>query len=62
MLTMPQTVDLFCLIQGDDIKRQFPVRMGLTDTIAQMKEAIRAKKQSFKEIDADILQLWKVRD
>jgi len=59
---MPQTVDLFCLIQGDDIKRQFPVRMGLTDTVTQMKEAIRAKKQSIKEIDADILQLWKVKD
>jgi hypothetical protein len=59
---MPQTVDLFCLVQGDDVKRQLPVRMEPTDTVAHMKEAIRAEKQSFKEIYADILQLWKVRD
>ena len=59
---MLKTVDLFCLIQGDDVKRQFPVRMEPTDTVAQMKKAIRAQKQSFKGVDADILQLWKVRD
>jgi hypothetical protein len=59
---MSQTVDLFCFIQGDDVERQFLVRMQLTDTVAHMKKAIRAEKQSLKDIDADILQLWKVSD
>ena len=34
--------------------------MEPTDTVTQMKKAIRAQKQSFKGVDADILQLWKV--
>jgi hypothetical protein len=53
-------IDLYCWVKGDDLKRQFPVRMEPTDTVGQMKKAIRAEKQSFKGIDADILQLWKV--
>ena len=60
--TMPQTVDLFCLVRGDELKRAFSVRMEPTDTIARMKKAIRAEKQSFKEIDANALQLWKVSE
>jgi len=59
---MPETVDLFCLVRGDELKRAFTVRMEPTDTVSHLKEAIRSQKPSFKEIDADALQLWKVSE
>jgi hypothetical protein len=57
---MPETIDLFCLVHGDDLKRAFSVRMEPTDNVVHMKKAILSKKPSFKGIDADALQLWKV--
>ena len=60
--TMPETIKLFCLVQGDDLNRAFLVRMQPTDTISDLKEVIQSKKPSFKEIAADTLQLWKASE
>jgi hypothetical protein len=61
---MAKRVKLFCLVQGDDLNHSFRVWMEPTNSIADMKEKIKAKKHSFREadIDADALQLWKVSE
>jgi hypothetical protein len=59
---MPEAVDVVCLILGDDHKRPFFVRMEPSDKVMHMKEAIKSKRQSFKEIDANVLRLWKVSE
>ena len=58
---MSDEIKLLCWVQGDRVDRGFVVRIKPSNTIADLKKAIRAKKPSFQQIDADSLQLWKVR-
>jgi hypothetical protein len=62
--TIPETVTLYCFVQGDDPDRIFSVRISMepTNTIVDMKKAICSEKKSFKEVDYDALQLWKVSE
>ena len=59
---MPDAIDVVCLVQGDDLRRTFFVRMEPSDSIMHMKKAICSEKKSFKEVDYDALQLWKVSE
>jgi hypothetical protein len=55
---MSDEIKLLCWVQGDRVDRGFVVRIKPSNTIADLKEAIRAGKPSFQQIDADSLQLW----
>ena len=57
---MSDQIKLLCWVQGDPLDHGFLVRINLSNTIADLKEAIQAKKPSFQKIDPASLQLWKV--
>jgi hypothetical protein len=59
---MSETIKVVCWVHGDDPKRRFFVRMKLSDDVMDMKKAICNEKKSFKELDYDALQLWKVSE
>ena len=41
----------------------FPVKIALEESVGALKDAIKEKKkQRLREIDADALDLWKVRE
>jgi Crinkler effector protein N-terminal domain len=53
--------NLNCLIRGEDRKRIFPIEIGDDKTVGALREVIKAKKKNtFKDVDADNIVLWKV--
>jgi hypothetical protein len=51
---------LFCWVLKDS-NRPFPVLIGKSETVADLKDAIKKKKENaFVGIDADSLDIWKV--
>jgi hypothetical protein len=59
---MRETIDLVGLVQGDELRRAFYVQMKPTNDVFDTKQAILSEKPSFKGINAEALQLWKVRE
>lgn len=59
---MSSEIELWCWVQGDELKRVFLAKIKQSDTITHLKEVIHAKKPSFKHIDPEALDLWKVRE
>ena len=57
---MSDEIKLLCWVQGNKLDHAFLVRINPRNTIADLKEAIHAKKLSFQQIDSASLQLWKV--
>jgi hypothetical protein len=57
---MPTTLQLNCLIEGEDIV--FPVTMVCNDVVSDLKEFIQNKRALgiLKDIDPHTLELWKV--
>ncbi|KAG2072092.1 hypothetical protein BDR04DRAFT_1052092 [Suillus decipiens] len=54
------TVNLNCLILGNDASHTFPVQIALTETVYQVKELIKEKmKDLFDGYGAPSIQLWK---
>lgn len=52
---------LNCLRRGDDLNRIFSVKIAPTEKVTDLKEAIKErKKNAFKHVDADALDLWKI--
>ena len=52
--------NLFCYVRGDDYKHTFEVKIGNEESVAALKKAIKEEKtQTFGNIDADSLTLWK---
>jgi Crinkler effector protein N-terminal domain len=52
---------LRCWVHGDDPDYIFPVEIAATKTVGDLKKAIKEeKKHAFRDVDADILVLWKV--
>ena len=52
---------LFCWVKGDDPNQTFALRIASTQTIGDLKNAIKGKKQSkFRDVGADTLKIWKV--
>jgi hypothetical protein len=55
------TVELNCLVLGDDSRHVFPVKIATTESVGALKKAIKnEKKNVFQHVDADALVLWKV--
>ena len=62
-LPQPSTmIRLFCLVQGDEAGQHFPINIAITETVGELREMIKKKKEhAFRGVDADTLNLWKVR-
>ena len=59
---MSGTITFLCWVVGTPTKRIFPVEVGRDKIWGTMKKAIKEeKKNEFADIDADTLDLWKVR-
>jgi hypothetical protein len=60
--TQPSTaIRLFCWVQGDEAKQRFPISVASTETVGELRKAIKKEKENtFREVDADTLKLWKV--
>jgi hypothetical protein len=55
------TFDLNCLILGHNHTRVFPIKIGVTETVGTLKEAINDKKHlTFQHIEADTLALCRL--
>jgi hypothetical protein len=49
------------LVQGDDLRNIFPVKIDSTESVGVLKDLIKDKKQhAFEHVDANTLVLWKV--
>ncbi|KAG1803795.1 uncharacterized protein HD556DRAFT_1227205 [Suillus plorans] len=56
-------LELNCWILGDSPKHIFPVNVESASTVGHLKEAIKDRAQNrFSDIDAYVLDLWKVSD
>ncbi|KAG1898722.1 uncharacterized protein F5891DRAFT_1190511 [Suillus fuscotomentosus] len=53
-------INLNCLVLGDHCENIFTVKIALMDTVNNLQELIKKKKTAFCDLDADVLQLWKV--
>ena len=53
-------IKLWCWVLGDSPKRVFSVSIERSATIHDLKKAILREKPSFKDINADCLDLFKV--
>ncbi|KAF9944278.1 hypothetical protein BGZ65_012309, partial [Modicella reniformis] len=52
---------LFCLVDGEATSNAFSVKIALSDTVDDLKEAIKTKKSPrFDDVAADELILWRV--
>ena len=57
---MYNTLELNCLVSGDDPNHIFTIEIADTKNVSALKDAIKEKKQlAFQHIDADTLILWK---
>ncbi len=54
-------IRLFCWVQGDEAKQRFELQIASTETVSGLRKAIKKEKENtFREVDADTLNLWKV--
>ena len=53
-------INLWCWVQGDTSDRVFSVSIERDVTIEKLKEAIKRRKSSFKDIAAQSLTVFKV--
>jgi len=55
------TLDLYCLLDGDDASHIFSVEISNNKSVSTLKEFIKDKKKlALQHADADALKLWKV--
>jgi len=56
-----RTLELNCLVQGDDFRNAFPVKIGSHESVDTLKQRIRKENEhAFTGVDAHNLVLWKV--
>jgi len=56
-------LNLNCFVYGDEPGRIFPIQIAQTKTVGDLRKAIKdEKKNAFRDVDADRLDLWKVSD
>ena len=59
--TMSRTLELNCLVNGDDPSHVFTVKIGNDESVSTLKEEIwKKKKPAFDHVPADTLVIWKV--
>jgi hypothetical protein len=57
---MPSTLELNCLVSGDDPSHIFTIEIADARNVSALKDAIKEKKKpAFDHIPADTLILWK---
>jgi len=57
----PHTIELNCIVQGDETTHVFPVKIAGTESMGALKDYIKDKnKHAFEQVDAKTLNLWKV--
>ena len=60
-IPMSSTLNLNCLVLGDDASRVFPVEIANSKTVGDLRDAIKEKNShTFQHVDAHALVLWKV--
>jgi Crinkler effector protein N-terminal domain len=57
---MSAVFDINCWVIGEETSRVFPVKIPVTESVGTLRDAIKEKKQAFRNIDADTLELWNV--
>jgi Crinkler effector protein N-terminal domain len=58
---MTDIITIMCLVHLDRPDHAFPVRIGKTSLVGDLKELIKLKKENyFRYVDADNLALWQV--
>jgi len=58
---MSRILELYCWVLGDQADRVFPVKIAGTESVGNLKDAIKEKKKpALEHITADSLTLWKV--
>jgi hypothetical protein len=60
MADMTGKLRLLCWIQGDGPNDVFAIRLGPSDSVIELKEAIREKNVEFQGFSARYLDPWKV--
>jgi hypothetical protein len=56
------SITLFCLVKGNTSENAFSVKISRDEPISELKKVIKAENaQTFANIDAKDLKLWKVR-
>jgi hypothetical protein len=59
-VTMSDILHISCWVLGDDLRSAFIVHIGKSMFVDTLKEAIKARKLAFKDMDAGGLRIWKV--
>jgi Crinkler effector protein N-terminal domain len=58
---LPRTLELNCLVLGDDPSHLFTVKISDTEYVSILKDEIwKKKKNAFNGVDANTLVLWEV--
>jgi hypothetical protein len=58
---MPRTLELNCLVQGDNLRNAFLVKICSHESVGTLKQAIRKEKEpAFDRVPADTFVLWKI--
>src|ERR1700730_14719931 len=59
--TMSDMLQLWCWVEGDDHKHTFPIEITGSKTVGELKDTIKkGNENTFQDIDAKTLMLWKV--
>ena len=60
-IPMSSTLNINCLVLGDDASHTFPIKIAKSDTVGSLRKLIKEEKShTFQHVDADTLVLWKV--
>ena len=58
---MSRTLELNCLVFGDDLNSVFTVEIQDSKNVSILKDAIKEKKSiTFQHVEANTIELWKV--
>lgn len=60
MTDMSDKIKLLCWVQYDEPNHIFTIRVSLSNTVIELKDAVHKKKPSFRNINANSLRPRKV--
>jgi hypothetical protein len=57
----PLTLELNCIVQGDEPTHVFPIKIACTESIGSLKKVIKEENpEAFQNVDACSIGLWQV--
>jgi hypothetical protein len=59
-VTMPDILQVSCWVLGDDPRSAFIVNIDKSMLVGTLKDEIKAKQPTFKDMAASSLRIWKV--